>query len=38
MPIRLTDNFRVPGSATVSVAHVGVSPTDLLTINRIGIV
>jgi hypothetical protein len=36
MPIRLTDNFRAPGSATVSVAHVGVSPMDHLTINRIG--
>ncbi len=36
MPNRLTDNFRVPGSATVPVAHVGVSPADRLSINRIG--
>jgi hypothetical protein len=36
MPIRLVDSFRVPGSATVSVALVGVSPTDHLAINRIG--
>ncbi len=36
MPIRLADNFPVPGSATVSVAPVGVSPTDLLSTNRIG--
>ncbi len=38
MPIRLTDNFCVPGSATVSVALVGVSPTNRLSINRIGVV
>jgi hypothetical protein len=37
MPVRLTDDFCVPGSATVPVAHVGVSPTDHLSINRTGI-
>jgi hypothetical protein len=38
MLIRLADNFCVPGSATVSVAPVGVSPTDVLPTNRIGTV
>jgi hypothetical protein len=38
MPIRLADIFKVPGSATVPVAPVGVSPTGLLSTNRIGMV
>jgi hypothetical protein len=36
VPIRLADNFCVPGSATVSVAPVDVSTTGILPINRIG--
>jgi hypothetical protein len=36
MPIRLADNLPIPGSATVSVAPVGVSPTVVLPTNRIG--
>jgi hypothetical protein len=36
MPIRLADNLPIPGSATVSVAPVGVSPTVVFPTNRIG--
>ena len=36
MLIRLADNLPIPGSATVSVAPVGVSPIVVLPANRIG--
>src|SRR5580692_1797707 len=36
LPQQTANVFRFPGSATVSVAPVGVSPTGLLSTNRIG--